>query len=86
MALGTFIHLEHDGKLLLVDSNGNGPQIPIKGRTLSKEKKGWVFRLPTESEVESMGIKWILKGKYHRFFQVHSINVEPIFYVLTLLF
>ena len=27
------IHLEHDGKLLLVDIEGNGPAIPKKGRT-----------------------------------------------------
>ena len=65
MALGTFIHLEHDGKLLLVDSEGNGPQIPIKGRSLSKDENGWIFRLPTISEVESMGIMWTLKGKYN---------------------
>jgi|TARA_B100001540_G_C15660749_1_gene575458 ADP-ribose pyrophosphatase YjhB (NUDIX family) len=65
MALGTFIHLEHDGKLLLVDSKGNGPQIPIKGRNNSKEGKGWIFRLPTESEVDSMGIKWSMKGRYN---------------------
>ena len=65
MALGTFIHLEHDGKLLLVDSEGKGPQIPIKGGSLSKDENGWIFRLPTNSEVESMGIEWTLKGKYN---------------------
>ena len=65
MALGTFIHLEHDGKLLLVDSEGKGPQIPIIGRSLSKDENGWIFRLPTNSEVESMGIEWTLKGKYN---------------------
>ena len=27
------IHLEHDGKLLLVDPSGSGPVIPEKGRT-----------------------------------------------------
>ena len=26
------IHLEHDGKLLLVDLDGNGPVIPKMGR------------------------------------------------------
>ena len=51
------LHLEHDGKLLLVDQNGEGPQIPIPGRT-DTGINGWKIRLPTESEVEQMGIKW----------------------------
>ena len=29
----TIVHLEHDGKVLLVDQSGNGPIIPVKGRT-----------------------------------------------------
>ena len=58
MALETYLHLEHDGKLLLVDSEGNGPQVPIKGRLPSKEGDGWIFRLPTESEVKKMNIEW----------------------------
>ena len=51
------LHLEHDGKLLLVDADGNGPKIPIPGRTDTGES-GWIIRLPTEDEVEKMGIKW----------------------------
>ena len=51
------LHLEHDGKLLLVDADGNGPKIPIPGRTDTGES-GWVIRLPTEDEVKKMGIKW----------------------------
>ena len=27
------VHLEHDGKLLLVDMDGNGPGIPLPGET-----------------------------------------------------
>ena len=65
MALEIYLHLEHDGKLLLVDSNGKGPQIPVKGRLLSKEDTGWTFRLPTEYEVKKMNIEWELKGKYN---------------------
>ncbi|MEE2624634.1 MAG: NUDIX hydrolase [Candidatus Thermoplasmatota archaeon] len=51
------IHLEHDGKLLLVDINGNGPAIPKKGRT---EWGGSAFtiRLPTPDEAKSMGLRW----------------------------
>ncbi|HJM66933.1 MAG TPA: NUDIX hydrolase [Candidatus Thalassarchaeaceae archaeon] len=51
------LHLEHDGKLLLVDADGIGPQIPVPGRT-DTGKEGWIIRLPTEEEVEKMGIKW----------------------------
>ena len=51
------LHLEHDGKLLLVDANGNGPKIPIPGR-IDTGESGWIIRLPTEDEVEKMGIKW----------------------------
>lgn len=63
MTEGAYLHLEHDGKILLVDTNGNGPQIPIKGRIKSIGEKGWVFRFPTISEVELMGITWELKSK-----------------------
>ena len=27
-----YLYLEHDGKLLLVDNEGKGPEIPIMGR------------------------------------------------------
>ena len=64
MPQNTFVHLEHDGKLLLVDSDGNGPQIPIKGRINTKGELGWLFRFPTISELEKIGIEWTKKGKY----------------------
>jgi len=54
-----FIHLEHDGKLLLVDLDGNGPAIPKMGRSLSEN--GFKIRLPTPEEVSSMGISWKLR-------------------------
>ncbi len=54
-----FIHLEHDGKLLLVDLEGNGPAIPKMGRSLSEN--GFKIRLPTPEEVSSMGISWKLR-------------------------
>ena len=49
----TPIYLEHDGKVLLVDFDGNGPQDAVMGR------EGEVtLRLPTVDEVETMGIQW----------------------------
>ena len=48
------VHLEHDGKILLVDENGNGPQIPENGRMISSK----IIRFPTSQELESMGIEW----------------------------
>ena len=48
------VHLEHDGKVLLVDENGNGPQIPIQGRQDDSKP----LRLPTSDEIEKLGIQW----------------------------
>ena len=60
-----FIHLEHDGKLLLVDKDGIGPQIPVKGRTSCDSEAGWLLRLPTVSEAKSIGLEWDEKGTTH---------------------
>ena len=54
------LYLEHDGKVLLVDSNGNGPQKPIMNNTGNTK-----FRFPTESEVTAMGIQWDVKNKFN---------------------
>ena len=54
-----FLHLEHDGKLLLVDLDGNGPAIPKMGR--SSSENGFLIRLPTPKEVSSMAITWKLR-------------------------
>ena len=53
------LYLEHDGKVLLVDSNGNGPQKPVVNNTGNTK-----FRFPTESEVTAMGIQWDVKNKF----------------------
>ena len=51
--MNTPIYLEHDGKVLLVDLDGNGPQDAVMGR------EGKVtLRLPTVDEIETMGIRW----------------------------
>ena len=47
------LYLEHDGKVLLVDHSGNGPQQAIMGRVGEVS-----LRLPTEAEVGAMGITW----------------------------
>lgn len=52
--MNTPVYLEHDGKVLLVDLDGNGPQDAVMGR------EGKIaLRLPTVDEVENMGIQWI---------------------------
>jgi ADP-ribose pyrophosphatase YjhB (NUDIX family) len=52
------LYLEHDGKVLLVDKNGNGPQIPVRGRDANS---GWMYRLPTEDEASKLGLTWSVK-------------------------
>jgi len=55
-----YIHLEHDGKLLLVDNQGDGPIKPRIGRNdeFLKEK---AIRFPTLEEVGKMGIEWLFR-------------------------
>lgn len=48
------VYLEHDGKLLLVDKEGQGPQECVMGR----ENVQSMLRFPTIKEVEHMGIPW----------------------------
>ncbi len=57
----TVVHLEHDGKVLLVDQSGNGPIIPVKGRIEIDE----VYRFPTAEEVENLGVSWEYKRETH---------------------
>ena len=47
------LYLEHDGKVLLVDLEGDGPQKAVMGRVGDV-----ALRLPTESEVKAMEIDW----------------------------
>ena len=48
------VHLEHDGKILLVDQKGQGPQLPVIGRLENSQN----LRFPTTKEVESLGLDW----------------------------
>ena len=55
--MSDYIYLEHDGKLLLVNSDGEGPVTPIQGR-INWEGSPNSIRLPTPQEVTDMGILW----------------------------
>ena len=50
------LYLEHDGKVLLVDLGGAGPQKAVMGRISEI-----CLRLPTETEVRDMGIEWTVR-------------------------
>jgi len=52
-----YLYLENDGKILLVDCEGNGPKIPKLGRVEVLNKDN-ILRLPTNDEVSNMGILW----------------------------
>ena len=52
--MGRHLYLEHDGKVLLVNLSGKGPQQAVMGRIGEVS-----LRLPTEDEVNSMGISWV---------------------------
>ena len=54
------LYLEHDGKVLLVDSDGNGPHKPVMNRVGNTK-----FRFPTHDEVEKMGITWESKNTFN---------------------
>ena len=68
------LHLEHDGKLLLVDIDGAGPVSPIRGR--KNAPNGFKIRLPTQKEVESMGIEWVVK-------RTNRIMLDDVLHVIT---
>lgn len=53
------LYLEHDGKVLLVDSEGNGPKKPTMNNTGSTK-----FRFPTEDEAQRLGIEWEVKNTF----------------------
>lgn len=54
------MYLEHDGKVMLVNSEGDGPQVPVINRT--GETK---YRFPTSSEVKDLGIEWDEKNIFN---------------------
>ena len=65
------VYLEHDGKVLLVDQQGNGPQKPIKGRVANSE----ILRFPTVEEVASKCIEYVSKLTIIIVFRNHVIKV-----------
>ena len=50
----TVVYLEHDGKVLLVNKNGEGPHLPVKGR----QENGEIIRFPTIDEVAKLGLDY----------------------------
>lgn len=69
-----YVHLEHDGKLLLVSLDGNGPARPIMGRGACIA--GFTIRLPYPEEVEAMGISWSLR-------RVNRICLEAVDHIVN---
>lgn len=53
------LYLEHDGKVLLVDSEGNGPKKPVMNNVGSTK-----FRFPTKDEAHELGIEWEVKNTF----------------------
>ncbi len=53
------LYLEHDGKVLLVDSDGNGPQLPVMN-TVGNTK----FRFPSPEEASQLGFTWEEKNNF----------------------
>ena len=51
------VYLEHDGKVLLVNDEGIGPQQPVQGRVEVEE----LLRFPTKHEVAEMGLEFVQK-------------------------
>ncbi len=67
------VHLEHDGRVLLVNEDGVGPQIPVQGRMEVEQ----ILRLPTLEEVDSMEIPWAEMGSTsHSYLQDNIIVIK----------
>jgi ADP-ribose pyrophosphatase YjhB (NUDIX family) len=66
------MYLEHDGKVMLVDSEGVGPQVPVMNRTGVTK-----YRFPTTTEVEEMGIEWDEKNSFN-ILGIKVIKAHPI--------
>lgn len=73
------LYLEHDGKVLLVNAEGNGPERPQRGRLADSpelEGRGWLYRLPSEAEASELGLTWAVK-RVNRFKfgeQIHEVT------------
>lgn len=65
------LYLEHDGKVLLVDEYGNGPQLPVMNNTGDTK-----YRFPTEKEVAALEIDWTEKNRF-RFLDTEVIKGCP---------
>jgi ADP-ribose pyrophosphatase YjhB (NUDIX family) len=67
----TVVHLEHDGKVLLVDQEGNGPMVPVAGRVNGAGE----FRFPTPEEIIKLEIPYTEKGQLSLTLEETTFNV-----------
>ena len=67
-----YLYLEHDGKLLLVDNEGNGPKKTVMGRIHGGKS---LIRLPTLEEVKNMRIEWEKKRENLIYFENNEYRV-----------
>ena len=67
----TVVYLEHDGKVLLVNQHGIGPQLPVKGR----QEIDNIIRFPTIDEVTNHGIDYEPKMEIRITFDTQVIKV-----------
>ena len=65
------VYLEHDGKVLLVDEQGNGPCLPQAGRV----SDGDSLRFPTVQEVANLGIQFTKKDNLRLRFETNTYDV-----------
>ncbi len=67
-----YVHLETDGKIFTVDPDGNGPCLPVPGRT----SQGIEVRLPTPEEARSAKLKWNVKSSIKVQFGIRTISIQ----------
>lgn len=65
------VYLEHDGKVLLVNEQGEGPQVPVQGRINTEN----MLRFPTREELEHMEIGFKEKDEVRIRFGDQTIRV-----------
>jgi ADP-ribose pyrophosphatase YjhB (NUDIX family) len=65
------LYLEHDGKVLLVDKDGNGPFLPSTNRIGTTK-----YRFPTPEEANDLDLTWVVKNRFH-FMGIEVIKAHP---------
>ena len=70
----TVVYLEHDGKVLLVDSSGHGPQQPVKGRV----EADCMLRFPTKMKWTHWGLNTRKRTSCAYGTTIHVTSSRPI--------